>query len=515
MKLASIFTDHAVFQRGLPIRVFGEGAGKVKIKFLSETVEYSTNEDKWCVTLSPRETYGGPYQMQVELDGALQVLNDIYVGEVWLAGGQSNMEMPLFRTEYGIDEARGCENDKIRFFTVPRRVKRDTPEVGWNFEPTDGEDKPWQLCCEESALHFTAIGYYVAKELCLKLGCAVGVISCNWGGTPLEPFIGKKWIKEAPFLKDYYKSQTELYADWTPEKLDNAYRETHEAFKRRYLPEFDVIKQVSERGVSQSIGFPTGILPTLPDGPFNPNTNMGILYDSMYSRIIPYGIKGILWYQGESNVPDKYCEKYQLYMKCMRESFENPALSFYAVELASFATGQVVNGTILSDRFVEGGGNWAFKREEQEKATKGVAGSYLVTSMGLGDPFDIHPTDKKNLSHRMALKVLKHDYCLDLLADQPIFKEAVFDGDTVRIRLDNAEGLYCNNLACVNIYLADESRILKKAEIVIDGDGLMLSTPEVKEPIYVRYAFDNYYVGGYIYNRAGLPLAPFRARRVK
>ena len=169
MKLASVFTDHAVFQKGVPIRIFGEGRGHIKVEFLSYVEEATADAESWCITLPKQDAYSGPHTMKITLDGEQITLSDIYIGEVWIAAGQSNMEMPLFRTDYGLDEAKGCDNDMVRLFTVPRRVKRDTVECGWNFEPTDGLDSPWQICTEDVALHFSAIGYYVAKELSRSL----------------------------------------------------------------------------------------------------------------------------------------------------------------------------------------------------------------------------------------------------------------------------------------------------------------------------------------------------------
>lgn len=513
MKLSSIFTDHAVLQSNAPIKVFGEGRGHAVIEFLGETVELRTDADSWCVTLSPR-TYGGPYEMKVTLNQESVTLRDLYVGEVWLAGGQSNMEMPLFRTYNGLEEAKHSENEKIRLFTVPRRIKRDVADRGWNFEPTTNEDEPWQICREESALHFSAIGYYLAKELCDKLGCAVGVISCNWGGKPIETFIGKRWFEEEPSFSEYCATQKKMYEDLTAEQLEAGYEEARAALARRFdLVEVDVVDRVRQLGVTEGASYPAGVMPTIPKGPYNPNDNMGILYDTMYSRIIPYGIKGIAWYQGESNRAVGYLEKYLLYMKCMRESFENPTLPFYAIELASFAAGQINNGTILSDRYVTDCDNWAFKREQQRLATETDENSYLVTSIGLGDAYDIHPKNKKDLSHRMALKVLKHTYGFDLAADHPTLKKAIFEGERVTVELNDAEGLYSPNLGGVNIYLADGDHVMHKAEITIEGERLILTSPSVTEPTSVRFAFDNYYGGTLIYNGAGLPLAPFCAER--
>lgn len=512
MKLASIFTDHMVFQKGMSIKVFGEGQGKGKILFCCEEREFVSEEEHWCVTL-PAMEYGGPNEMTICLNGKETTLKDIYIGEVWLAGGQSNMEMPLARTEYGLEEASHCKNDKIRFFMVPRRVKKDAPIRGWHFAKSEGQDTPWRLCCEESALPFSAIGYYAAKELQAKLGCVVGVISCNWGGRRIEAFIGKEWIAKEPCLKEYYEERMALTKNWGEEDYRAHYEAVSESLQKRYaMVNFDEMQKLRENGVRATVGFPGGEFPAIPDGPYHPSY-MGCLYDAMYARILPYGIKGIMWYQGESNASEKYLEKYLLYMRCMRESFENPDLVFYAVELASHNVEWNPDGQFVSDRFVEGE-NWAFKREQQQRASELAPNNYLVTSMELGDLYDIHPIQKRELAHRMALKILKYSYGADIYADQPVFRKATFEKNKVTLEFDHADGLYCpGGLQMVHMYIADERHVLKKAIIQIEDDKLILTCDEIENPTIVRYAFDNYYIGYHIYNKAGLPMAPFRTDR--
>ena len=509
MKLAPIFTDCAVFQKGQPIRIFGKGAGKVKVEFLGEVFEQCFDGAEWLIEL-PACEYGGPYEMRITLDGAEHILHDVYVGEVWLAGGQSNMEMPLYRVQNGIEDAEKCDNDLIRFFTVPRRAKPDDAVGGWNFAPTDGNDTPWMKCCESSALYFSAIGFYVARELHEHLGCAIGIISCNWGGKIIEAFIGEEWIKNALFMRQYYNSVRREWDALSDEEVAAHYTAVKEALelRRDLVKDIDEIDMTRRLGLPATSGYPKGALPNIPAGPYSPN-GMSRLYDSMYSRIIPYSINGILWYQGESNTAENYLEKYLLYMRCMKESFKNPELCFYAVELASYGASQVSNGNIISDRFVSGD-NWAFKREAQQRATEIATDNYLVTSMGLGDVFDIHPANKKELSHRIAIKVLKHTYGFDIKADQPIFKKAHFEGNRVIIEIENSEGIFSSDLWGVCMYVADEQRELKKANVSIEDDKIILTCDEISNPILVRYAFDNYYGGTHIYNSAGLPLQPFR-----
>ena len=510
MKLSSIFTDHMVIQQGMPIRIFGEGKGKVTVDFLGKVTEYISEEDKWCITY-PEESYGGPYDMKVTLDDETVILKDIYIGEVWIASGQSNMEMPLFRTEYGINEARHSKNDMIRLFTVSRRRKKDDRCYGWHFEKTTGEDTPWQLCNEDSSLHFSAMGYYVAKELQEKLGVAVGVISLNWGGMPIDTFIKREYFNKFDCLKPLLEEYNKMVAETDMEEYEKKYSEGLKEWEDFYNKlDYDEVEEVREKGVMATTGAPLVPTPQMPHGPYSPSV-CGCLYDSMTSRIAPYGIKGVLWYQGESNQSEGYLEKYLTYMDCMKDTFKNKDLKFYATELASFSYfWHEVKAQKSDDRFVTEN-NWAFTREAQQKATEVADNNYLVTSMGLGDLYDIHPFHKRELAHRMSLKVLKYTYGFDIYADQPLFKSAKFEGSKVFIKLDNSDGLNCRRDLCgIKMFVADESKQLKKANVEIVNDGLVLTCDEVKNPTIVRYAFDFAYSGCHIFNKAGLPLAPFR-----
>ena len=201
-------------------------------------------------------------------------------------------------------------------------------------------------------------------------------------------------------------------------------------------------------------------------------------------------------------------------MKCMRDSFENPDMPFYAIELAAFGCWNP-NRPYKEDRFVTED-SWAFLREQQQTATEVDANNFLVTSMELGNFVDIHPIQKKLLSYRMTLKILKHTYGFSVDADHPTFHSVKFENKKAYITLNHGEGLYApglNGLGKVKIYLADETHCLKPADIEIVNDTLVLSSKEVTNPILVRYAFDDFYGGCHIYNKAGLPLSPFRTDR--
>lgn len=503
MKLSSIFTDHMVLQAHQPIRIFGEGKGNVTVSFLGKTASIFSKEEKWCIEL-PSMEYGGPYSMRINLDDEKIVLEDIYVGEVWLASGQSNMEMPLFRTEYGLEEAKQSKNDMLRFFTVPRRFEKNTVNHWWHFECCESKDTPWQLCCEDASLHFSALGYYVAKELQKKLNVAVGVISCNWGGMPIETFIKREYFNRHPVLEQrleqFNREIESIDYDRYLLDLENAKEKLREHCNSIGYDEIDKVRQLGVRATS---GMPDNKPWKLPFGVYKPG-EPGVLFESMFERIVPFSVKGMLWYQGESNQSADYLNKYLVFMECIRDEFKCPDIKFYAVELASYCLEETA-----ADEFVSGN-NWAFTREQQQKATEFDKNNYLVTSMELGDICDVHPIQKKELAKRIYMKILKHSYNFNILAEQPTFKSAEFKDGKAYIYLNNADGLYSNNLSKVKMYICDKTRILKQADIEIENDVLILSNQEVENPEVVRYAFNWCYTGGHIYNKAGLPLAPFR-----
>lgn len=513
MNIATIFTSHMVFQANRPIKVFGEGRGNVRIEFLNEVKEYNSDSEAWCVTLGSYE-YGGPYEMKVFLDGELIVLDDIYVGEVWIASGQSNMEMPLFRTEYGIDAAKQADNNKIRMFTVPKRTKRDTQLYGWFFENTDGSDTPWKVCTQETALHFSAIAYYVAKEIQEKLGVAVGIISCNYGGHILESAISPEYLQNHPAFVTERDRYNEMMEQLDFEKYMQEYNRGLGEWEEYYHSHKDIdeVLEVGIMGPKATNGTPKN-LPQMPVGPYSPAIACCI-YNAMFARIVPFSVRGMLWYHGEIVDYKDYSEQFLAFEECMRENFQNSDMPFYMVEVAGCVDYWHENPQDCDDRFVETD-CVAFTRQAQYKAAKKGRNTYIATSMGETDIFDIHPVNKKMLAHRLALKVLKYEYNKDVDSDQPVFKQAVFENGKVKLYFENADGLFSPFPDRVKMYVADENKVLKRAKIIIEEDNsIILQNPEIRNPKYASFAFDNYYSGALIYNKAGLPIAPFRAENV-
>ena len=284
MKLEAIFQSKMIFQREKPIRIFGTGEGTANATLCGVSASSVRTEKGWLITLPPMPA-GGPYTLFLDLNGERKELNDVLIGEVFLASGQSNMEMPLFRTEGGFDEAGLAKDDEIRLYTVPRRLVDGQPNWNRHFESLYSTDTEWQKCTEDSALHFSAIGYYFAKEMRAALGVPVGIVSCNWGGTRVE--------------------------SWLPEETVRTY------------PDIDYDTECCKK-----------------EQTWWHYSNVTIMYNGMYYPIRNYTVKGFIWYQGESNVGkhDTYPDRFKTLVNLWRENqgCESPV---YLVELAPWLYG--------------------------------------------------------------------------------------------------------------------------------------------------------------------------------
>ena len=512
MKLASVFTDKMVLQRDMPIRVFGTGEGKVRVHFLGETVTAESKGGKWCVELSARSA-GGPYTMEVDLDGKVVTFTDVLIGDVFLACGQSNMEMPLFKTENGFDDSLHCRNENIRYFTVPRRFKKGVDNYSFHFETIFSHDTPWSICDTDVALHFTAIGHYFAEYIQKETKVPVGVISCNWGGKRIEPFIKDSYFKEVPSLDEQWQAYKTYQDNLDMEEYEREHAEFAENLKRYLLTHHpNTLGQTKNLSVYSAVAkMDLMEMPTSPTGPYD-SRSPATLWNSMLSEIVPFGMRALLWYQGEANGSDSdYCEKYLTFLKCMREQFECD-MDAYAIELASWIDSYKNIYERPLDHLTKEP-NWAFLREQQQTATVKGERNFLVTTQELGELYDIHPKRKKELSIRLAKKVLRHTYGMNVAADQPIFRSVEFRDGMAYFTLENAEGLY-GHWEGVNMQIAGKDQVLHQAKIELLSDGrLCVYNDSVTDPVMVRYAFCSFYFGKHIYNAAGLPLAPFRTDR--
>ncbi len=331
MKLYDIVSDGMVLQSGKPVRVFGEGKGKVNVSFCGKVSELQSDGGKWCLDLGSFP-YGGPYEMNVSLDGQVKTIGDIWIGEVVLCSGQSNMEMALASTDF--PEESYEDDDLLRDFYC-KYYEKGQPE------PTN----EWRKCAKESVGKWTAIGYFIGRELRKKLGCAVGIINCSRGASIIQSWIDKDI---------YIGSKLEL-------PLELLYRDYR-------------------RGDVADCNEP------------------GLLHSVMLEKVFPYSIAAMAWYQGESNTSVEegkiYTELLGMLAENVRDEDMDSTLPLCVVQIPEWDACAVK-------------GAWKLIQDAQMRAQEEVAYVKTVVSRDICESDDIHPKKKLELGVRMANAILE------------------------------------------------------------------------------------------------------------
>lgn len=497
MKLDFIFTNHMVLQRNKPIKLWGEGSGIVKVTLNGQEQYSLCKYGKWEVVLDPMPA-GGPYEICFKDSKEEIILSDVMIGDVWIAAGQSNMEHITALAVDGFDDCKKIgNNEKIRFFTVPRRLRDGDEFYNWHFESVCSKDTSWQLCTEETALHFSAIGFWFASELQHEKNIPVGIISCNYGGTNIETWIPKDRVFSNPKLSNLKKRYNDILGSLDLEKYNSEFEKTIRA-KEEVCLAHDAIEMAREKGLYEfarkdGISWPEDI----PFGPYHYKW-FGLLYENMLKRIIPFTVIGVLWYQGESNVAsfNNYFELFKALVDSWREKW-GEKLPFLTVQIAPFkcySEPEVCPKLIM----------------QQLRAAKELENVFLVTTGDVGEWDNIHPSNKKVIAKRLFLAAQnvvykeKTEYC------GPIFRKAqVTENGSVIITFEHSEdGLCCKGDKVSEIFICCEDEIYIEAIAQIKGSQLIVYNPNVTAPKYVKMGFSNYSEIN-LYNKDGFIAAPF------
>jgi sialate O-acetylesterase len=464
--LAPLLRDHAVLQSNQPVPIWGwaKPGAHVTVAFAGQNVGATAEGDgSWVALLSPLEVNQKASDL-VATGGNTVTIHDILVGEVWLCSGQSNMEFTVddpVRTDFRVlnapQEVGAANYPLIRQFRVARRA---SPDASATF------DGSWSVCSPETVAAFTAVGYFFARDIHRRLGVPVGLINSAWGGTGIEA-----WISPA--------SQADL----------------------------------SRQAVAAGHAIPPEIQPRRP-GPPDPRWSSGkdtvgegdptiptSLFNGMINPLLPYSVRGILWYQGEHNAgqPARYEPLFLSLITHWRLHLGNPELPFYWVQLANFKTASDASGR-----------SWAFLREAQARALTLPATGQAVT-IDIGDPRTVHPRNKQEVGRRLALIAKAKVYGIPVDFSGPVFEWAAREGSRMRVHFkfaDNALTAGAKPLQSFEIAGAD--RHFHPAVATIEGGTVVVYAPEVREPVAVRYAWSDDPEAN-LYNGAGLPAMPFRS----
>lgn len=493
--LAPLFRNAAVLQRDKPVPVWGQAAAgeTVAVEFKDQRKQTVADAQGWWrLTLDAMPASAEPAVMRVVGAAPEDVteITGILVGEVWFCSGQSNMAWTVQNSMNPAEELAAANFPFIRHFRMANTRDEqplNTTESLGSWAPVlpgtahDG-DKP------TSARAFSAVAYFFAREIHQKLGVPVGVINSSVGGTTIEAWTSTAALEKSPWWPG-------IQQRWR-ERLD-AYPALYAKYEQQLAEWKKAEAQASVDGKKM-----TGRAPRPPEGPGS-RWMPGGLFNGMVQPAIPYAMRGFIWYQGESNA-SRYAEYPQLVetmIKQWRQDFQQGDLPFYFVQIASLDI-----RTDATNRL------WAFQREAQSTALS-LPNTGMAVTIDIGEPHNVHPKNKQDVGKRLALIALAKTYGIDVPHQGPTFREAKVEGAKMRIIFDHAAGLVLRPTDPENdkpaFELAGEDKVFHPAEAVVDGQTLLVSSPQVSKPVDVRYAWHNYPPVP-LYNGASLPAPPFR-----
>jgi len=476
VKTPAIFGDHMVLQRDQANPVWGwaDPGEEVTVKIGDQTKTTKAGDDgAWRVALDPLPA-GGPLELTVEGKNKLS-FGDVLVGEVWICSGQSNMQFSVSSSIDGDLEALTADRPQIRLITVP--------QVGTQ-EPQRDFRGAWQVCSPETVGDFSAVGYVFGRQLQEALKVPVGLIDNSWGGSACEAWIPRDRLAADPKYKDLLDAWAEREA---------AYPEAKKAFEAYQA----AAKKAKAEGQPAPKAVPN------PDGLMNGNARPANIYNGVLLPTIGYGIRGAIWYQGETNVGRayQYRDMFPLMIQTWRDQWGQGDFPFYWVQLADF----------LEEKPEPTDSAWAELREAQTMTLR-LPNTGEAVIIDLGEGKDIHPRNKRDVGNRLARWALSRDYGVDVPAQSPTYKAMEAKDGKVVLTFDHVDGGFrpFDVNAPVGFAIAGADRKFVWAEAKITGPNTVeVWSDQVSDPQAVRYGWADNPVCN-LYSNANLPTTPFR-----
>ncbi len=479
--LAPLFSDGVVLQRDKPVPIWGRANPKqtIAVTLYDQTVQATAGADgRWIVYFDPVLASDDPTEIVVAAAKESVVVRDVVVGEVWLAAGQSNMEWTVAGVRAEEQKIAATDLPLVRHLKVERAT---SPRLADTVRT-----KGWQKANPETVPHFTAVGYFFARELHKRLRVPVGIVHSSWGGTPIEAWMSDR-ARHTTSLGTVIDTRWEaMRREWTPERVAR-YPADMEAWQKA---------QAHAEATQTENPLPWPRPPATDDSPERP----GSLFNGMIAPLQPFALRGFLWYQGESNIdrPNEYEELFPAMIRAWRSNWGDDSLPFYFVQIASFADGE------------PHGRQWARLREAQTKALE-LPRTAMAVTIDIGDPDDIHPKTKMEVGRRLALIARSELHGQPGDSSGPMFVGATRDGAAMRVKFTHAAtGLIAHQRPVQSLELAGADKVFHPAVGRIERDTLIVTSPNVPAPVAVRYAWTNA-PDANLYNGAGLPAEPFRS----
>ena len=494
LTLPALFSDNMVLQEGLPDPIWGRDTpgATVQVTFAGQSQSAKVGKDgRWRVTLTPMAANAAPQTLVVH-GSSVKEIKGVLVGEVWLCSGQSNMTFKAGQAANAEVETAAMRYPSIRLLTVPNVASQ---------QPQEDFKGAWQACTPESCQEFSAIGLFYGVYLHRILGVPVGLIHNSWGGSNIQSWLPRSILEENP-----------QYADaltWCKKRearaVSPAALKKYEGEVEEYKVDLAKWKLDVEKDPLQE--------PNRPRKPHDPrdfldgNLRAGNLYNGVLAPLIGYGMKGVIWYQGESNVgdTDTYRGLFAALIHQWRADWDQGTFPFYWVQLPNHGERPLTTLPPPED------GDWARLREAQSQAMSLPKTGEAVT-IDLGVAHDLHPKNKMDVAARLARWPLANEYAQKMSFRSPEGKLTGIEADKVTITFTNVgSGLcihYDDEIAGFTICGADGKWVWAHA-VIQETDKVMVWSEQVPHPKFVRYAWgDNPACN--LYTEEGLPAAPFR-----
>ena len=519
VKLASPFTDHMVLQREMKVPVWGiaDPGEKVTVAFAGQTVSSTADADgKWRVNLAPltASDHGAAFTVTGSHTAQPIQLTDVVVGEVWLASGQSNMD---FSMSSKVKSFAGVANEdaEIAAANYPD-VRILTGTATKSYAPQTTVPGQWTVCTPETAPAFSAVAYFFARDLNQQIKVPVGIVTMAFGASTAEAWIRRDALAADPQLSPMLTRFDTAVAQWRSKPHPTAGPTRSEDVSAPFATPaplatpapiatptpIDLNAPIGQTTASQSTPPPRphGRRPRAPGDPVQDQHNPTVLFNGMINPIIPYAIRGAIWYQGESIVGGEagralYPRVQDTLITDWRKLWAEGDFPFYIVQLAA----------------LQNNSNSPTTREAQATVLN-LKNTGMVVTIDIGDPKNVHPKDKQDVGDRLTRIALANVYGRQIEYSGPIYKSSKVENGTIRLSFTHTGGgLVAKGGGPLKWFvIAGADGQFVPADARIDNDTVIVSSPTVSAPVAVRYAWDNYPDGANLYNGAGLPAAPFR-----
>lgn len=491
LTLPNFFSDHMVLQRDRPAAIWGTSnpGAKVQLNFAGQDAATKADEKgAWKITLQPLKTNATGQKLTVKTGRETKTINDVLVGEVWFASGQSNMAWVVANTHQAEKDIAAANQPGIRMF-----LANLTPSA----TPQSNIGGAWNVCTPKTVPKFSATAYFFAAAMHRELKVPIGIIKSAWGGKPVETFTSREALASIPEGKVQLDALDKATAGFKPDQV----KKNHKAA----LAKWEKAHAAWKAKPADTRGKP----PRKPSAPRNPAAIEGrpaALYNGMIHPFVGYTMRGAIWYQGEANAktPEtsaNYGKLFPLMIEDWRGRW-NDEFSFLWVQLANFRAPATEPGTV---------DNWAHLQDAQRKSLS-LPKTGMATINDIGEANNIHPRNKKEVGERLARWTLAADYEKDIVRSGPLFKEHKVQGDKIRVSFtDIGSGLKSRDGGPLKRFeIAGADKKWHWAEAQIDGDSVIVSCPEIPKPAAVRYAWCSNPEGANLVNSEGLPASVFR-----